>query len=177
MVRVDAKATVNDAGWREVQKLLRELSNGEAHVKVGVLGGPKKERGPGEPVDNVDLALIHEFGAPAVGIPERSFLRSTFNEGKTSYISMLRTLLGRVLDERRARKKAGLRMTLRKALDIVGLKMAIDSKKKITEGEGIPPPLKPATVARKGSSRPLVDTGRLLNSITHAVVVGKRSAK
>lgn len=31
------------------------------------------------------------------------------------------------------------------------------------------PPLKPETIKRKGSSKPLIDTGRLRNSITHKV--------
>lgn len=31
------------------------------------------------------------------------------------------------------------------------------------------PPLKPETIRRKGSSKPLIDTGRLRNSITHKV--------
>ncbi|MCX8207429.1 MAG: hypothetical protein N3G75_06315 [Methanothrix sp.] len=33
----------------------------------------------------------------------------------------------------------------------------------------IPPPLKPETVRRKGSSTPLIDTGQLIGSITHQI--------
>lgn len=35
----------------------------------------------------------------------------------------------------------------------------------------IPPPLKPETVRRKGSSTPLIDTGQLIGSITHQIRV------
>lgn len=39
-------------------------------AKVGVIGSRAK------------VAVHHEYGAPAAGIPERSFIRSTFNEEK-----------------------------------------------------------------------------------------------
>ena len=39
-------------------------------AKVGVIGSKAK------------IAAHHEYGAPAAGIPERSFIRSTFNEEK-----------------------------------------------------------------------------------------------
>lgn len=39
-------------------------------AKVGVIGS------------KAEIATHHEFGAPAAGIPERSFIRSTFNEEK-----------------------------------------------------------------------------------------------
>lgn len=42
-------------------------------------------------------------------------------------------------------------------------------KEKITHSDPSWPPLKPETVKRKGSSKPLIDTGRLRNSITHKV--------
>ena len=39
-------------------------------AKVGVIGS------------KAEIATHHEFGAPVAGIPERSFIRSTFNEEK-----------------------------------------------------------------------------------------------
>ena len=42
-------------------------------------------------------------------------------------------------------------------------------KQKITEGDPSWPPLKPETIKRKGSSKPLIDTGKLRASITHKV--------
>jgi hypothetical protein len=37
---------------------------------------------------------------------------------------------------------------------------------------GIAPPNSPYTIARKGSSKPLIDTGQLRNSITYQVEIG-----
>jgi len=48
-------------------------------------------------------------------------------------------------------------------------------KETITEGRGEWPPLKPATIKRKGSSKPLIDTGKLRASITHKI--DKNTAK
>lgn len=42
-------------------------------------------------------------------------------------------------------------------------------KETIQRGRPDWPPLKPSTVKRKGSDKPLIDTGKLLNSITHKV--------
>lgn len=42
-------------------------------------------------------------------------------------------------------------------------------KEKITLSDPDWPPLKPETIKRKKSSRPLIDTGRLRNSVTHKV--------
>ncbi|MCJ7694313.1 MAG: hypothetical protein MUO40_02705 [Anaerolineaceae bacterium] len=42
----------------------------EYSANVGVIGS------------KAQIAAHHEFGAPAAGIPERSFIRSTFNEEK-----------------------------------------------------------------------------------------------
>ncbi|MDF7681191.1 hypothetical protein PT300_11600 [Enterobacteriaceae bacterium ESL0689] len=49
----------------------------------------------------------------------------------------------------------------------MGEKLAGEVKRKIQSG--IAPPLDPKTIARKGSSRPLIDTGNLLQSITYEV--------
>jgi len=63
------------------------------------------------------------------------------------------------------------KMTLRQMFDIVGLQAANDIKKGVVSGDGIPPPLKPETIRRKKSSRPLVDTGRMIGAVTWATMV------
>jgi hypothetical protein len=58
--------------------------------------------------------------------------------------------------------------------DALGQQMVSDVNQTVRSGAGVPPPLKPATIARKGSSRPLVDTGRLLSAITWVVTLAGR---
>lgn len=139
------------------------------YVKVGVLGGSRNRR-PGEPITNVELALVHEFGAPSKGIPERSFIRAPFAAKRAEYLKMLRGLVGGVFFKGE--------MSIEKALAIMGERIAADFKKSMP---GTPPPnaestlRKKLSLTRKGSTgdpRSLVDTGRLLNSITYEVVNG-----
>lgn len=146
-----------DKGWDRIVKMA-SISR-DSYVKVGVIGDEAKATREGGAIDNVQLAQIHEFGAGP--IPERSFIRATFAQNKPAYMALLRAgikaaYLG----------KADFLVTLRR----IGLKMEADMKKRITTGAGIPPPLAPATIRRKGSSRPLVDTGQLVNSISSEVV-------
>ena len=59
------------------------------------------------------------------------------------------------------------RATLPQLLNTLGAKAAADVKNTIRQG--IPPPNSPETIRRKGSSRPLIDTGQLINAITWIV--------
>ena len=154
--------TVDDHVWRQLKRKLGRAVR-DSHVKVGVLAS----KGGGEPneagVTMVELAAIHEFGAPAAGIPERSFIRRTMKNKKRAIGEVTAMLARKLLDQRG--------FTVRSALEVLGVFAATEVKKTITEGEHVPPPLAPATVAAKGSSRPLVDTGRLVGSINHEVVL------
>lgn len=156
-----------DKGMKALAQTMREVKN--AHVKVGVLGDSEQnERKKGEAVTSVDLALIHEFGAPEAGIPERSFIRSTFEAKKNECAATAKALVTQIYEGRE---------TPAKALGKLGAKLSADMKKTITAG--IEPPNAESTMARKeaksyrgaapGSPVPLVDTGQLLSSITWSV--------
>lgn len=150
---------------------LSKLKKG--YVKAGVLAS-EKERESGE-VSNVDLALIHEFGAPAANIPERSFVRSTFTKNKQEYSALLKKLAKGLFAGKSEQ-------TAEQILGLVGTKMAADMKNTITEG--LSPANAPDVYARKlakgtaaGLPKPLVDTGQLLDSITWDVVLGDKPKK
>lgn len=109
---------------------------------------------------NIELATIHEFGAPAAGIPSRPFLRSTFDAKKDAWNSLMARLVTKVV--------AG-HLDVLAALELVGQRAAGDVRNRITQGGNFVPN-KPATIRRKGSSKPLIDKGLLLQSISHQVV-------
>jgi hypothetical protein len=151
------KIIIDDKVWKELTRKLRGLVM--KSVEVGVLaskGGNDDHGG----ITNSELAAIHEFGAPEANIPRRSFLHDTFNDSSNQ------------------REQAKLSARLSKniingesidsALDRLGEWGKKKVKKRIT-GEGVPPPLKPATIARKGSNTALVDTGQLLDAIDYEV--------
>jgi hypothetical protein len=118
----------------------------------------------GRGTENITIAIIHEFGAPRAGIPSRSFLRSTASKKREEWLKMLERVLVLVVKEK---------LELEDALKLVGERAAADVRRAITSGPGIPPPLKAATIRAKGSSRPLVDTGQLVRSISYEVHTGR----
>ncbi len=63
---------------------------------------------------------------------------------------------------------------IEKALRLAGAYLEGKIKEKITNTDPDWPPLKPATIKRKGSSKPLIDTGKLRNSIVHNVELEKK---
>lgn len=160
-MRTRVKVTEKDLGWNKLYKLTQKLKGGKIYAKAGVLSnGNARNDGP---IDNVTLAMIQEFGTDR--IPARSFVRAPFADNRLKYEGILKKVLTKVY--------GGDIPALMPGLNAIGLAMATDMKKRITTGAGIPPPNAPSTIAAKGSSRPLVDTGQLVGSITHAVVEEK----
>ena len=102
------------------------------------------------------IASFHEFGMG--NNPERSFLRSWFDEKKGE------------LQKQMTKSEVAVykgRITQEQALERLGLRFAAEVQAKIVGG--IPPANEPATIERKGSSTPLIDTGHLKASIKHKV--------
>lgn len=140
-------------------KIQHQLHGHHPKVVVGLLGS-HASRGEDGHISNVALGVVHEFGAPRAGVPERSFLRRTFDAKKELWYGLALRLL---------KKVAADKLDLDTAFGLLGEKMKADIKLGITSGVGIPPPNAPATVKAKGSDRPLVDTGRLVGSIDYEV--------
>ena len=104
----------------------------------------------------VEYATYSEFGTE--DIPARPFLQSTAQEQKDRWATLSGQLFGRVLDGK---------LLPRTALDALGTRAAADVKRKIVTLRE--PPNAPATIARKGSSNPLIDTNRMRAAIKHVV--------
>lgn len=153
------RVTVDDRVWRKIRKRIPGIAR--AKVKVGVVGSDATSS-HGQ-LSNAELAAIHEFGAPAAGIPARSFLRATFEQQADEYRAILARLAEALLKDT---------ITLDRALDLLGTWGAGAVKATITQGRVVPRLQDSAagrrTIARKGSSQTLVDTGQLVNSITWA---------
>ncbi len=148
-----------DRGMDEVLRLVREMQTHPPHVVVGVTGG-QHHSGQSLP----EIAAIHEFGAG--NVPERSFLRATIDANQKEYMSRVRSAFDGGL-VRAANDQMGAMATTDAALKRLALKVQGDVRKRIADG--IPPANSPATVKKKGSSTPLVDTGQLRASITAVV--------
>lgn len=133
-----------------LQELAQKVSN-PATLRVGFLSGAAYPDGTSVPM----VAAIHNFGAPAAGIPPRPFFSNVVARGKTTWGDKLVDVLKAVDYDA---KQALLRMG-------EGIKGEIQDE--INNGSFAP--LKPATVRRKGFDKPLIDTAHMLNSVDYEV--------
>lgn len=146
----------DDNRTKEILEALQEL-NGQ-YVEIGVLG----DDGKGD-MNIVEIATIHEYGAPKAGIPERSFIRANFDKHEDEYLEQIKGYLDRVLQGEVSAKTLYTKM---------GQTVAQDTQKHIRAR--IPPALKLQTIkARKKrknkGTKPLIDTGRLIGAISYEV--------
>ena len=107
----------------------------------------------------VDVGKRHEFG---IGVPRRSFLRMPFIEKQNIIDTAIVTSWKKITDGKStALKEFGI-------LGIVGQNISKDAF--ATSGFGKWEKLKPSTVKAKGSDEILLDTSKLVQSITNWVV-------
>jgi hypothetical protein len=144
-----------DRGWREtIQKMAAAAQKPGAHVTVGWPATAGQHAGSSMSV--AEIAAQHEFGTAR--IPQRSMLRATVEIYEHKYTEALRKIGIGIT--------AG-RIDLKGGLDLLGVMIKGDVQKRIAAG--IMPPNAPSTIARKGSSTPLIDTGQMRNAIEHEV--------
>jgi hypothetical protein len=140
-----------------LKALMKRMQAGGASVTVGVheAEGSAPEGNDGTTV--LDVALFNEFGTE--DIPARSFIAGWSDENAAENRERLRKIGEAVV--------AGKLPSIEQGLDRFGLVSAAGAQARIVAG--IEPENAPLTIARKGSSTPLVDTGVLKSAITHQV--------
>ncbi len=144
-----------DHGLKRIMEEVRKMEG--AYVKVGVLSdaGTYDEGGK---ANLVDIATWNEYGT-SKGIPARPFMGQTFDKNQQQTHEALGNEYGLILDGK---------ANANGALKTVGVWYKGEIQKTFTEGEF--EPNAPSTIAKKGSSQPLIDTGRLRSSINFEVV-------
>lgn len=162
MIKPTIEIEYKDRGLEEILDILKRIRADYPSVKAGVLASSPEATANRDGVSNVQLALIHEYGAPARNIPERSFVRSTFTLMRAKYVEKVKAYLVKGV-------YSGKRTYL-EFLGLIGLRMAADMKARFTDSSNGWPANAPSTIAAKGSSKPLIDTGALRASISHQVV-------
>lgn len=149
-----SKIRDTDRGYRAFSEGIRALAENGIDLAVGL----PKER---TPPDLIQIAAYNEFGTKE--IPARPFVRTTLDRNGTRYSRRIADALGAAVDGWRRGGGDDLRLEVER----IGREIASDMQGVIQNG--IKPANAPSTVARKGSNRPLIDTGRLLRSITWIV--------
>jgi hypothetical protein len=149
-MQVEVKST-NGKG---IASLFKRLEKG--HVNVGVLKKAGKHEGSDLTVAQV--GLYNEFGTAT--IPERSFIRSTIEEKSREIKKVSQTQYKKVLNGD---------IDLNKGLGILGVFVQGLIQEKFTNNNWLPNV--PSTIISKGSSKPLINTGQLRQSISFEVEV------
>lgn len=158
-----SKVEDTDLGLNRIIVTLKEELS-DVVIKVGVQAKDKTvKRGKGGSIRNTDqplaaIAAIHEFGLG--GMPQRSFLRSAFDENKPMINKMGDHIVNSAIKG----------ISVETALDQLGNVVQGMVQKKIVDGPFVPN--SPATIKRKKSSRPLIDTGHLRQSIRYVIEKG-----
>lgn len=184
--------TDRDLGLKAIVAQLRD----GAYVRVGVQGSDAAVTPEGSSLNLVQIATVHEFGSSDGRVPQRSFLRSTFDEKKRELEKLVSQLIGKAL------KDPGS-IGVEQIVGIAGQRYLDLVKAKIRSK--IAPPLSPYTLRGRlkkiwadantkkrrqraaelqsqfdateslpaSAATPLIDTGRLIGSLTAVVRAGK----
>ena len=145
-----------DRGEKEILRQVEAMKK-KPFVKIGILGNAGNHKETGTPV--VLYAGANEFGTRDGRVPERSFMRSTMDQENRRLSRETEKLVSQI---------AQGRQNVMSVLKILGLSIQAKIRKKITTLSS--PPNRPSTIAKKGSSNPLIDTGQLRSSINFEVV-------
>jgi hypothetical protein len=148
-----------DHGYDALVKRVFEFER--PRIEVGILeeDGAAPHGGGGDPVTIIEVAVWNEFGTE--NIPARSFIREWFDTHESELRVALKALMISVVRGQRTKEQI---------LELLGQMAVGQIQERISEG--IPPENAPATVARKGSSTPLVNTGVLRSSVSYRVEEG-----
>lgn len=123
---------------------------GNGSVSVGFMEGGEYPDGESVP----QVAFQNEFGVPSKGQPPRPFFRRMIATESGSWAGKMGKLA--------SGKRSGRDILAIMGEDVKGgLQESINT---LTE-----PALSPVTIERKGFSKPLIDTGVMLRSITYEV--------
>ena len=126
-------------------------------------GSPKQARQNAEGPSNAELAAIHTFGSIKRNIPPRPFMQETAKaDGQT--VKEMRVTQGKLLPH----LQRGA-LTVKGYLAAIGEVYAGGIKRSIHDGNW--KENAPRTIARKKSSKPLLDTLQMVNSVTHREVI------
>ena len=153
--------TDTDKGYAELRRVLGKIRAERPYVVAGIrgqAGAQTYDSGDGKAISLVEVGAVHELGSRDGRIPERSFMRSTFDARRDDYERGFKRSLGRVVDGT---------ADIDTELGRLGLVVAGDIQETIATLTD--PPLAQVTIDRKGSSKPLIAEGRLKASVDSEV--------
>ena len=139
----------NDLGEKALIKQIKKLD--DSHTDVGLFGSG------GGPADNLAArGVVHELGSRAAGIPSRPWNRKCFDDNLNKLQGIITKKYNQLLE-----RKIGAKRLLKQTGEWY------EGKLKDTIDKGGFTQLKASTIARKGSSKALIDTADMKNRTEH----------
>ncbi|STO54401.1 Mu-like prophage protein gpG [Canicola haemoglobinophilus] len=136
-----------------LEQLIKQLEGLNAKdVYVGIPASENRNVEGAEQFNLASLAAVLEFGNQH--IPSRPFLRQTLAENQQKYTALFAEGINNGEDYVQLMQK-------------IALVAQGDVQENIVKGDWVANA--PSTIKRKGSSKPLIDTGRLRQSITGVI--------
>jgi hypothetical protein len=132
--------------FKEIEELTK------LQVRVGFQAGETT----GDGVDIVSIAAWNELGTEH--IPPRPFMQQSVEKNESRIAAMCKTQLKKILTGE---------ATARDALQAIGVMQKGLIQAEIKNGGFAPN--SPRTIAKKGSAQPLIDTGRLRQSVNFVI--------
>ncbi len=156
-MNIKGSVSLNLKGFEELRA---GLTRGQ-YVKVGVFGDHKAQR-TDDTINNVELAILQNFGSFTRNIPARPFIAMPIQEKRKDILAFAASKKMRDL------LLAG---DVKKALGLLGVFAEnIIQKAFDTGGFGKWAPNKQSTIDRKGSSKPLINISELRKAVWSKVV-------
>ena len=149
-----------DLGFRRIVREINSLNN--VRIQVGFQEGTitepqtKGNRVKEAGLNMAQIAAQNEFGTAT--IPQRSFIRTTWDENINQIESVIRSQITGIIDGTR---------TNNAAYATIGNVIVALIQRKIYQIRS--PPNAPSTIALKGSSKPLIDFGQMVASVRYIV--------
>ncbi len=146
-----------DKQLQAVQKSIKELK------KIDVLVGiPQEEAGREQnDITNAELLYIHTNGSPANNIPPRPVVEPAIQDSKEEIGTLLKEAILKALEGDTGGAMAGMERAGTQGENAVKGWFTNPKNGWAENAE--------STKKKKGSSKPLIDTGQLRKSITHVV--------
>lgn len=159
--RVVTSSTVKvvDKGWDGIIRDLREIGN--SYAKVG-LPHDGTTSGRHSMAELIEVGYAQEFGSERHNIPERSFMRLSFDQKRNTITQLQQQAVDKV--------RTGV-STARAALTELADEGVQIIKQKIYDQDSSWPELSKKTIAKKGTTVKLIETGQMVNSMQHKVVM------
>ena len=161
-----SRVTLDLGGLNALRAALKAGSKLRAHVGLFRSKSVRTAR-PGswsEKIDNPTLGLVHEFGSAEHNIPARSFLLMPLMQRLQKRINQIgRGVWAGIINQR----------GLGHGLAVLGVQGEIVVQEAFDSGGfGQWAPNKPATIRRKKSAKPLIDTAQMRKAVSSRVVDG-----